>query len=437
MLLAQRLDRRGEHGARIGDVEAARLAAGRAGEVGEQLLVDVGGDHARAFAHVGFGDGAADALAGGGDEGGLAGEAVGHGVRSLEHRWDDRGARRRPRPTVKNSFARWPSVNTGLSRAAPREARSAPGAEARTFAGRDFARAAGRGDTCGGQAVLVAFAERPEPERAWISPSTHRPLRRLPCAAPTVGAGRRWLGAVIAVAGAGRARRARVVADPPAGRAAGRSVEPRRRPRVRRAPRARAGPAAPAAGGAGGPGGGPAAAGRPRRAGRRARSASRRRPGPTCPWCSTRSARSRRSVTVTVRPQVSGVITQVLFTEGQMVKKGQLLATIDPRPFEIALQQAHRRAPARRGAARERQGPARPLPDAARPGLDRAAGRRHAGRARQAARGHDRDRPAPARTRRASTSATAASSRRSPAASACARSTPATTSARAMPTASR
>ena len=45
-------------------------------------------------------------------------------------------------------------------------------------------------------------------------------------------------------------------------------------------------------------------------------------------------------VTVTVRPQVSGVITQVLFSEGEIVKKGQLLATIDPRSFEIALQQA-------------------------------------------------------------------------------------------------
>ena len=46
------------------------------------------------------------------------------------------------------------------------------------------------------------------------------------------------------------------------------------------------------------------------------------------------------TVSVTVRPQVSGVLTQVLYTEGQMVKKGQLLAVIDPRPFEIALQQA-------------------------------------------------------------------------------------------------
>ena len=45
-------------------------------------------------------------------------------------------------------------------------------------------------------------------------------------------------------------------------------------------------------------------------------------------------------LTVTVRPQVSGVLTQVLFSEGQMVNKGQLLATVDPRPFEIALQQA-------------------------------------------------------------------------------------------------
>ncbi|AVP58046.1 efflux RND transporter periplasmic adaptor subunit [Pulveribacter suum] len=46
------------------------------------------------------------------------------------------------------------------------------------------------------------------------------------------------------------------------------------------------------------------------------------------------------SVTATLVPQVSGVLTEVLFTEGQNVKKGQVLARIDPRPYEQALAQA-------------------------------------------------------------------------------------------------
>jgi len=46
------------------------------------------------------------------------------------------------------------------------------------------------------------------------------------------------------------------------------------------------------------------------------------------------------TTTVTLTTQVSGILRDVLFTEGQMVKKGQKLAQIDPRPFEQALQQA-------------------------------------------------------------------------------------------------
>ncbi|HEY3148219.1 MAG TPA: MdtA/MuxA family multidrug efflux RND transporter periplasmic adaptor subunit [Dongiaceae bacterium] len=43
---------------------------------------------------------------------------------------------------------------------------------------------------------------------------------------------------------------------------------------------------------------------------------------------------------VTVKPELSGYLTQVAFTEGQMVKRGDFLAQIDPRPYQIALEQA-------------------------------------------------------------------------------------------------
>ena len=58
---------------------------------------------------------------------------------------------------------------------------------------------------------------------------------------------------------------------------------------------------------------------------------------------------------VKVRPQVSGVLEKVLFKEGQQVRAGDLLATIDARPFDLALQQAsgqRQRDEAQLGSAR-------------------------------------------------------------------------------------
>lgn len=43
---------------------------------------------------------------------------------------------------------------------------------------------------------------------------------------------------------------------------------------------------------------------------------------------------------VDVRPLVSGRIEQVMFSDGELVEKGQLLFVIDPRPFEAAVKQA-------------------------------------------------------------------------------------------------
>ncbi len=44
--------------------------------------------------------------------------------------------------------------------------------------------------------------------------------------------------------------------------------------------------------------------------------------------------------TVTVRSRVDGELVRIHFKEGQMVREGELLAEIDPRPFQVQLQQA-------------------------------------------------------------------------------------------------
>ncbi|MDT7953418.1 MAG: MdtA/MuxA family multidrug efflux RND transporter periplasmic adaptor subunit [Acetobacteraceae bacterium] len=44
--------------------------------------------------------------------------------------------------------------------------------------------------------------------------------------------------------------------------------------------------------------------------------------------------------TVTVKTQIAGKITDIGFTEGQVVQKGDFLAQIDPRPYQVALENA-------------------------------------------------------------------------------------------------
>ena len=66
------------------------------------------------------------------------------------------------------------------------------------------------------------------------------------------------------------------------------------------------------------------------------------------------SAASSPIDSVEIRARVSGYLDRIHFTDGQMVKQGDLLFTIDKRPFQTALDQAR--------AISSRRRPTSPLP---------------------------------------------------------------------------
>ena len=78
--------------------------------------------------------------------------------------------------------------------------------------------------------------------------------------------------------------------------------------------------------------------------------------------------------TVTVTSRVSGILTQIFYAEGQMVKKDDLLAVIDPRPYQAALLQAQGQLAARPGAPEQRADRPHAVPE-------RLPGARHSGAA--------------------------------------------------------
>jgi multidrug efflux system membrane fusion protein len=92
-------------------------------------------------------------------------------------------------------------------------------------------------------------------------------------------------------------------------------------------------------GGAGGPGGGPGGGGGGRR-GPASTVAVATASQTDLPVVIEALGTVTPAATVTVRPQVAGVITQVMFKEGQMVRAGQPLVQIDPRQFQMDLMQA-------------------------------------------------------------------------------------------------
>ena len=109
-----------------------------------------------------------------------------------------------------------------------------------------------------------------------------------------------------------------------------------------------------------------------------------------------------------VRAQIQGQIISINFTEGQTVHAGDLLAQIDPRPYQALIDQYTGKPGARSGSAHQRPGQSHPLHHIGAEGLGHSAIARNPEGASGATAGGHQGRSGTDRRREGASSATRA-----------------------------